>query len=869
MIEVGTLKSVWQKISKWYEKNATVLKLLFVLAILVFVIREIGRITHEVSAAQIKSSFASQSPVSLIIMLVVGFIAVTPMLTYDFTITDLLPGTYEKRYVVRSGWVVNTFTNLAGFGGFLGASLRAMFYTKNATKAQVLAAISKIALFLLSGLSFGCWISLALIFGFHIGTDYSQYWYWLLGGALYFPVIFIVTRVSGASFFDDLTLKRELRLMVGSTLEWGACGGFFLLIGYLMGQQHLLAVYPMFIVASVFGVVSMVPGGLGSFDVFMIFGLGMMGINSSVAVVWLLFYRLFYYVLPFIVGAIFFVHDMGHQLNNYFDGLLKQAITRGAQMFLTVFMYFAGIMLLLFAVVPNLMLGNRLYLHLVPFMLMYLNQLTSIVIGFLLIGLARGVGERVKRAFWPTVIVLVLSIINTLYQENFPGEVALFLGIVLVCLWLSRGQFYREHLAYSWGGSVADGAIFAGTFIVYAVAGLFTMNVLHPHLKLSKQVLFPSQSVWISGLIGILLSGFILLAVTRYLSGKQLPFIGEPLNAERMHALIDHYGGNEISHLAFLKDKDVYYYQEDDEDQVAFLFRKKANKLIVMGEPFGNQEKVGAALNAFMTLADQYDYSLVFYQVNETLTMQLHNMGFDFIMAGEEGFVDLPDFTLVGKRRRGERALVNKFDREGYEFKILQPPFSDDTMANLKAISDEWLGDQVEKGFSLGFFDAFYLQQAPIAVMADKDGKLVAFANLMPTGGQETTSIDLMRSSKEAPSGIMDGLFVKLFEESREAGYHYFNLGMTPLSNVGDSRFSFFEERVAHLIYEYGQRLYSFQGLRSYKEKYVDHWEPKYIAYRKRSSIIFTMLQIFQVVNRRIRETERRVPMFLPRIFRR
>ena len=95
------------------------------------------------------------------------------------------------------------------------------------------------------------------------------------------------------------------------------------------------------------------------------------------------------------------------------------------------------------------------------------------------------------------------------------------------------------------------------------------------------------------------------------------------------------------------------------------------------------------------------------------------------------------------------------------------------------------------------------------------------------------TSIDLMRSSEEAPSGIMDGIFINLFNYSKEEGYRWFNLGMAPLANVGNSRFSFINEKIAHLIYEYGDAFYSFQGLRSYKQKYVDKWESKYFVYRK------------------------------------
>ncbi len=106
-----------------------------------------------------------------------------------------------------------------------------------------------------------------------------------------------------------------------------------------------------------------------------------------------------------------------------------------------------------------------------------------------------------------------------------------------------------------------------------------------------------------------------------------------------------------------------------------------------------------------------------------------------------------------------------------------------------------------------------------------------------------------MRSSSEAPSGIMDGILINLYQDAHEKGYQYFDLGMSPFSNVGTSRFSFTQERIVHLIYQYGYRLYSFEGLRSYKDKYVDNWESKYIAYYRHSALVFAVLQILLVVN--------------------
>ncbi|WP_426096466.1 lysylphosphatidylglycerol synthase domain-containing protein, partial [Escherichia coli] len=65
-----------------------------------------------------------------------------------------------------------------------------------------------------------------------------------------------------------------------------------------------LSIYPMFMIATLIGMLTMVPGGMGTFDVLMILGMSQLSVRQDVAVVWLLYYRLFYYVLPFMTGLL-------------------------------------------------------------------------------------------------------------------------------------------------------------------------------------------------------------------------------------------------------------------------------------------------------------------------------------------------------------------------------------------------------------------------------------------------------------------------------------------------------------------------------------------------------------------------------------
>lgn len=844
------MKKLFRETGSFLKKHLTTLKVLFVLAVLVFVIFEVGRISQDLNGEQMRASLATQSPVSLLILLVVGLIAVTPMLTYDFVITELLPGHYKPAYVIKSGWIVNTFTNIAGFGGLLGASLRANFYHEKASQKQVLFAISKIAMFLLAGLSLWSMIGIVVIFVFGIGAEFANYWVWLVGGAAYFPLLMIISHVRDSEFFADMPLKRQLRLTLGSFLEWGGCAAFFLLIGYFLEAPiPLSSVLPLFMVANVIGVISMVPGGLGSFDVLMIVELGQLGLDSSAAVVWLLFYRLFYYVIPFLIGAGLFAQDAGKRLNAYLEGLPVQLIRKAAFGFLVVFLYFSGIMLLLRGVAPDLAFQNTLYQRLYPYTFLFLDRVTNVIVAFLILGFGRGIASRVKRAYWPTVIVLIVAMVASLREDNHLRFIV-FLILVVIALILTRRELTRDRLALSWGNKLIDGAVFGLTFIFYAFAVFYNAPAIH-HRHVPDVFLFPSERMFFTTLIGVMLAALTVYLIFRYLSAPTKS-LADPYDEARLKAVVAKFGGNEVSHLGLMRDKSLHFYQVDGEDRVFFLFKKKADKLIVMGEPVGDETQIPAAIADFMKQADDQDMSLVFYEINESLTMKLHEFGFDFMKFGEEGYVDVTTFTLAGTKRKGERALMHKFEREGYSVELLKPQFDDALLDDLQTVSDSWLDGRSEKGFSLGFFDRHYLNQAPIAVVRAPDGKIVAFATDMPTGNNEVTSIDLMRSSADAPSGIMDEVFIHLFELAKDRGFKYFNMGMAPLANVGTSSYSFIEEKIAHLVYEYGYRFYGFQGLRSYKNKYVTEWVPKYVAYRKRTSLLFTLLQIMMVVNQKV-----------------
>ena len=171
-------------------------------------------------------------------------------------------------------------------------------------------------------------------------------------------------------------------------------------------------------------------------------------------------------------------------------------------------------------------------------------------------------------------------------------------------------------------------------------------------------------------------------------------------------------------------------------------------------------------------------------------------------------------------------------------------------MVALQQISDDWLAGRKEMQFSVGAFYEYYLAQAPIAVIKNEQQQIIAFCNFMPTYYRDTISVDLIRWDPQEEMPLMDALYLHMLLWAKEAGYKRFNMGMATLSNVGQLPFSYTGERLAGRVFEHFNRIYHFQGLRRYKEKFKPQWESRFLVYRKKSSLWLSLLKVLNVIRR-------------------
>ena len=471
-----------------------------------------------------------------------------------------------------------------------------------------------------------------------------------------------------------------------------------------------------------------------------------------------------------------------------------------------------------------------------PVLTMTLIMISAdLVLGFIFLILSRLSFDKQKKSLKLLIATGVVAFVFLIANgENFMSVFPIL--IIMLLAYYTRDVLNKDRFIYSWEKMSID-------FILFFALGFFYIININKRKNYSTYIL---TYRWIYLILAILVLTLFAKLIFAYM--KKGKGIEEYTNLGELEKMIDKYGSKQslASGLAFLDDKYIYFYKnKDGEETVAFQYGVINNKAIVMGEPFGKEEDIGDALFDFNNSCIRSGLSPIFYEVGEKFTLSLHDYGYDFMKFGENALVDLETFSLAGRKKSTERNILNRFKKDGYTFEIMKPPYLDDFMDKLEEISDSWLDGRDEKGFSLGFFDRYYLSKSDIAVVFDSNGDITAFTNIMPDKNDEVLSIDLMRYDMEKNvNSMMDFLFLNLYIYGQENSYKHFNLGMAPLSNVGINKSAYLSERIAYLIYKHGNKFYSFKGLRNYKQKYASVWVPKYTAFAKGNWILYSFIAL-------------------------
>jgi phosphatidylglycerol lysyltransferase len=817
----------------WRWVSPAVGVVLFVAAVLV-----LNGELREVSYHEVRQSLKGLPASSILLSMLLTAANYAVLCGFDLLAFRYVGRSLTSWKVAATSFIGYAVANNVGFAIISGTSVRYRFYSRWGLQAQE---ISRIVVFY----SGTFWLGFLLLAGWSLAIDpHPQIRAFLgpvavalVGGALLATALGYVAAAAlhrGPVRVGRWTIPFPPMGIVAwqfilSTVDWAlAAGVLFALLPHteLTFWEFLSA----FLAAQILGLVSHVPGGVGVFEGTMIVLLdGYLSPGRLLSS--LLLYRLVYYVLPLGAALVILVVDelrlRRHHLarwGNWVGALSQQVAPR----VLAMFIFLAGALLLVSGATPTEAHRLAWIDRHVPLVLVEAGYLIGSLAGVGLLIVSHGVARRLDMAFIFAATWLSLGIAASLLKGADYEEAAL-LGLLLIALFASRPAFDRK--ANFWAARFSPGWTFGVIAVVGATVwlGVFAFE----HVEYSDELWwrFALRQDAPRALRATMLAVVLMLAfgVLRFLRPAPptltLP-TDEELNAAR--ALIDGQTST-VPYLAYLRDKTLLF---SEDGRACLMYAVHGRTWVAMGDPVGDPRAVTGLIRRFFERCDDYGGVPVFYQVGKERLHQYADFGLAFAKLGEEACVDLHGFSLDGAENKPFRLVLNRFGRSGMAFRVVPAEEVAELLPQLREVSDAWLLDKrtSEKGFSLGFFDPDYVRRFP-AALVEEGGRIVAFATVWPGPDRAELSVDLMRYRPDAPRNVMEALLLNLMVWGKGEGYGRFNLGMAPLSGLEPSPVAPVWTRIGSFLFQRGEALYNFQGLRTYKEKFHPSWEPRYLAY--------------------------------------
>ncbi|GAA0085335.1 lysylphosphatidylglycerol synthase domain-containing protein [Clostridium sp. MB05] len=307
------LVKVEDKVKVW-------MKVIFMLGISMIILIQFKRLFSDFDINTFYSYRDKLSFISLSIIIILGILSYLPLSLYDFIIKDTCNISLDNKSLYKSSWIASSISSIIGFGGAAAIALKSYFYSPYIKdKAALVKEVSKVVLLNFTGFSLLCFIYSVLNIDDLKKMELVKLGIFLAG--LYAPILLIYNLYRYVNKDKRENAIKTIKIMIISILEWTAMALLLYSILKLLGTKLTISrIFPIYVVSSAIGIVSMMPGGLGGFDLSFILGVGALGINKEEALLALVLYRVSYYIIPLTVGIVLLVYETKKKINkNYID----------------------------------------------------------------------------------------------------------------------------------------------------------------------------------------------------------------------------------------------------------------------------------------------------------------------------------------------------------------------------------------------------------------------------------------------------------------------------------------------------------------------------------------------------------------------
>lgn len=444
-------------------------KVIVPIAILIFIIIQGRKELAGISMQEVLDTIRAIPHGGFYWAVLVGLLAIVTMFFYDYLLLYSLKVQVSMGKIFRVSWIANTFNGVLGFGGLAGASLRALMYRPYVKETGTLIkALAWLAPSLGSGLSILAFLAIINVFPVRpVLAEMKILWAALFGVFAVLPAYIFFSKWKGK---EMASAKLTLSYTFISFVEWTSAGvtAYFILMimGLPISFTEALGAY---VIAAVAGTISMVPGGVGSFDLVFLIALQSYGIEKSVVLSALILFRLVYYFIPFGFGLIIAAFEMPGVVAGYSEEPQNMRKLKGWMEFLrsiprrlvmglgdwslAALTCLTSMILIVSMLIPVYVVDFQFIRQYMPYWMMVLFAGLTLGFGLIILALTPGIYHRTKRSYKLAVTAICCGAVTSLLHGMY-WKVSVFMLAAALLLWILRKQFVHSRLEMTTAGSI-------------------------------------------------------------------------------------------------------------------------------------------------------------------------------------------------------------------------------------------------------------------------------------------------------------------------------------------------------------------------------------------------------------------------------
>lgn len=314
----------------------------------------------------------------------------------------------------------------------------------------------------------------------------------------------------------------------------------------------------------------------------------------------------------------------------------------------------------------------------------------------------------------------------------------------------------------------------------------------------------------------------------------------------RVRDLIIRHGWNATSYQ-ILNPGFERWFSEAGDAVVAYV--TYAGYRVVAGAPVCSKDRLGEVVNAFEDDTHRQRLSTCYFAADSRLARRLERRGpLDRILLGAQPVWDPASWPRILEHKASLRAQLNRARNKGVAAAEWPTERATDH-PGLHRCLEEWLETR-------GLPPLHFLVEPETlgrlydrrVFVAEQNQAIVGFLVASPVPARGGWLIEQIIRGRAAPNGTAELLIDAAWRALAAAGAGYVTLGLSPLSRrsgVEPPRQHLWLRALLAWIRAHGKRFYNFEGLDSFKAKFMpERWEPIWAITSERRVSLWTLYAI-------------------------